>query len=718
MGLRAFYVMLSHLPLALTVYLTVFVFSHACPSRWRPCPVSLFFCSSQTTRLLTQVRGHSVPSVIDQYARSFSKNAAYALRGNAGAMRQLELSTLSALKPDDDKSDVLLAEGPAGSGKTRLGFEVLRRLEEPAGDLQQHLTTADGSRTVAVGLFIDFSNGFALDKDVDSSNMDANLAVRLAARYLGLSMSEVQNLNGGTLLGMTTAKVLNAVVDGVLDRAGSSSAVPSINGVLLVVHLDEYQMYLGALMKRKKVSVRTGLKPPTVSRSRVMQCFKEMLSAINNWARDPASSARVPVSFLPVVSGTPVTGLDLKVTDKLTEVPFRPHRLDKDDATALVADVIDPDNSHIDHKDVAELLESQEARIAMADVDYRPRFLVVFGHVIRSVVTKTPTGTPVIPDWGVVVSRVLRRVPLSRKALRCETLALFVLSQTWVHRDVLSIGKSISGVYTVLEAAVRSGEVEIDFVDDNHFVLRVPLAQMRRWPVAHVFPPCLFSLVSSSWQDVEFALAYCLRARLAPRLRSTTLTMREVFTGALGAPLLPTLELAVGDVRGVYVQSFQLFTKKTELNGEPLVVLARRAHGAGGEEQVDVRASVMLTCPGAKAVDLYCAIPLMREQGGHAYVVVQTKKTNSASTVALSDVHKWYDTVSTLTKRWWQGGNEVIYLFFTNKRLSSDTRRLMNSQFFLDRPGLCVTSFDEIGEVIPSLLRTRFITAEQEKRSS
>lgn len=105
-----------------------------------------------------------------------------------------------------------------------------------------------------MGLFIDLGNGFALDKDVDSSNMDSSIAVRLAARYLGLTMSEVQDLNGGTLNGLTTARVLNAIVDGVLDRAGSSSAVPSINVVLLSVHLDEYQMYLGALTRRHEVS--------------------------------------------------------------------------------------------------------------------------------------------------------------------------------------------------------------------------------------------------------------------------------------------------------------------------------------------------------------------------------------------------------------------------------------------------------------------------------
>ncbi|KAK1858953.1 hypothetical protein I4F81_001552 [Pyropia yezoensis] len=44
-----------------------------------------------TANLLNRVRSCSVPSVISQYARPFSENALYTLRGNAAAMRQLEL---------------------------------------------------------------------------------------------------------------------------------------------------------------------------------------------------------------------------------------------------------------------------------------------------------------------------------------------------------------------------------------------------------------------------------------------------------------------------------------------------------------------------------------------------------------------------------------------------------------------------------------------------
>lgn len=457
--------------------------------------------------------------------------------------------------------------------------------------------------------------------------MDSNIAVRLAARYLGLTMSEVQDLNGGTLNGLTTARVLDAIVDGVLDHAGSSSAVPSINGVLLSVHLDEYQMYLGALTRRHKVSTKTGLKLPTFSKKKVMVCFKGMLSAINNWARDPASSSGVRVSFLPVVSGTPVTGLDFAVTDKLTEIPFRPDRLDKDDAAALVADVVlNGAKSHVDRNGIVRLLVGEEACIAMADVDYRPRFLVVLGDAIRSSVNKAPAGTTIIPDWAVVISKVLRRVPLSRKACRCETLAYFVLSQTRVHRDVLTVGGSKVKVesYHVLESGVRFGEVETEAVDEMHFVLSVPLLQIRRWRVAHVFPPSLFSLVSSSWQEVEFALAYCLRARLAPGLRPTALNMRDVFTGARGGSLLPDLHLDLGnEVRGVFVQSFQLFTKKAALlEKKAFHVLASRSHGTDDVEEVDLRRSVVLTCAGTMAVDMYCAVPLKRKRGGHAYIIV------------------------------------------------------------------------------------------------
>lgn len=635
-------------------------------------------------------------------------------------MTQIELSTSSALVPKDDKSDVLLAEGPAGAGKTRLGFEVLRRLAEPDGALQELLTAADGSRTVAVGLYIDFNNEFALNHDVDSINMDENMAVRLAARYLCVSMSEVRTLNGGTLNGLSTSKVLSAIVNGVLDRAASTSSMPSPpNGVLLAVHLDEYQAYLEALTKRKRVSAKTISMLPRFRKEAVMECFKEMLSAINNWAREPANSVRARVSFLPVVSGTPVTGLELKVTDKLTEVPFRPDRLDNEDAVALVADVICADKRGINRKKVLKLLASQEARMSMADVDFRPRFLVTWGTTVKGLVTKARSGSPIVLDWAVASSEVFRRVPGSRSTKACEVLALLVLSQTHVPRNVLYGGRALSTAFKILASAVQSGEVEASLVNDRHVVVRVPLVQLRRWPVAHVFPPSLFGLLSSPWQDAEFALAYCLRARLTPELRSTPLTVQGVFSGARGASAVPDLELVLHRPRGVYVQTSQLFSmRESPFPGQPFHVTARRAHGVGDVEAVDVRENVILTCAGSKAVDLYTVVPFSREEGGHLYVIVQTKKTDNAITVSLSDIQKWYDTVFTLTKKWRRDGNEVMYMFFTNKRLTDEAKAMMDQQFFLERPGLCVTSFDELDEVIPSLMRTRFVTAEQERRFS
>lgn len=674
---------------------------------------------TKTVDVLDLVRCASAPPVISQYATTFSETL-FALRGNAAAMKQLELSTSSALVPRDDKSDVLLAEGPAGAGKTRLGFEVLRRLEQPEGALHDILTTSDGSRTVAVGLFLDFNNGLGLNNDIDCSSMDKNMAVRLAARYLGVSMSEVQKLNGGTLDGLSTAKVLSAIADGVVDRASSSTSMPPLVGVLFVVHLDEYQVYLQALTKRKKASAMTGLMPPTFGKTQVMQCFKEMLSAVNNWARDPKNSKRARMSFLPVVSGTPVTGLEFKVTDKLTEVPFRPGRLNQDDAGALVADVICAVNSGIHRKDVVQLLGGQEARIFMSDVDFRPRFLVVMGTSIKSLVRRTRAVSPIVLDWAVVTNEVLRRVPASRKTKASIALALFVLSQTRVPRDVLSGGKNLSAAYRSLASAVQSGEVEVDLVDDNCFVARVPLMQLRRWPVAHVFPPSLFGLLSSPWKDVEFAFAYCLRARLSPGLRSSSLTIRDIFTGVRGASLLPDfkLDLETDSERNVYVQSSQLFTNMASRLTKRYQLQASRAHGGGNIEPVDVRESIILTCPGTMAIDIYCAIPLAGKDSGHVYVIAQTKKTDNAVTVSLAAIEKWYGIVSTLTKEWQCGGNEVVYVFFTNKRLADETKAAMDVQFFLDRPGLCVTSYDELDQVIPSLMRTRFVTAEQEKRAS
>lgn len=47
-------------------------------------------------------------------------------------------------------------------------------------------------------------------------------------------------------------------------------------------------------------------------------------------------------------------------------------------------------------------------------------------------------------------------------------------------------------------------------------------------------------------------------------------------------------------------------------------------------------------------------------------------------------------------------GNEVISVFSTNQLLTNETTEMMGMPFFLERPGVCVTSYDKLDQVIPS----------------
>lgn len=669
----------------------------------------------QVSELVQLVENAAVPDILLQYPSVFQLHASYDLLASSAGIQQGIQSTLRALNPPDDKFDIIVISGAVGAGKTRLGFEMLRLLGDPFGAELAAFKAVAEERFLAVTLFIDLNNGMAYDDDIDTRNMDQNMAVRLAARVLDRDMNSLKDaMKWRSLRGLSTAAVLDAIVTGALrqadDHTEDGELAKPVQVVVLVLHLDEYQFYMRSLLDSN------------LSRAVVRRRFKKMLSCISNYARTTRRSDGVRVTILPVLSGTPLTGLELLSSDKLVEVPIQPGTLSAEDAATLVADVITkPTNLRHLRGKVKEVLQNQvEARIALADMDCRPRYLVSLGVFMRKQLKKSAkTATAVeFLDWHAASTEVVNTLLGVRVAevSRYETLVRLVLSQAPVRR-FLAPHDGMSDAEKIVYEAAADGLVGVQRLGGDYDRVVIPLVQLRKWGLSDVIPARLINTAAFTWRDAEVVLAYCIKALLEPELRSLPLTLRSMFPGALGAQLLPDSELIIDRERKVYQEIKQYISQSSPAPAKELRV---RAFGerltTSTAADVNLRDGVFLTCGGNLAVDVRATVPMRLEGGnlGDCHLVAQSKHTTVDDAVSVGDITRWYEEARAALAAWKSDKDHVLYVFFTNKRLSKSAMEDLSTDFFLAHPSLCVISADQLGAVIPACLTTRVLLSPPE----
>lgn len=651
------------------------------------------------------------PDARAQYSCRFLANAGFELRGSDDVVDAIDACVLQNLAPTGEKSNVLVVNGPSGSGKTRVGFEALCRSTGLSGDLLRALEQKADCTVLTIPLFINLNNDFSYLDGVDGDNMDQNLGVRLAVRALRVSAARVRRDNGRSLDGLETAEVLTAIAMGALRRASQAAASPP--GVLLLaLHLDEYQFYLQRLIMWRRYS-----------EERARLCFKDMLSAANNWVLSAGHVVGVELVFFPVVTGTPVAGLPLDLTSKLSQSLISPGRLLMKSSAELLADDVLTDGaerSPLRPGVVEALLASHQARNALGDTDFLPRHVVNLGKEALKVLKVLPPaadGAALLSgiDWALAMGPlVMATLPL-RRVENASTLAQLALSQVPVQLD-----RTPFPFKRDVTNAVVAGVVKLDPVGDDFYVVRVPLTQLRRWGLASILPAQLLSQTLCTWEQVELIVGYCLTAALQPGLRSSPLIVHNLFPGALGCDELRPRELILEEPCSLYVEETQFITRGRPVVQKRMAVQARKEFEMVYDE-VMLTDGVFLACRGNMAVDIRSSLPMRRraERRGMLHVFVQTKQTGTSRRVSDGDVDAWYQSATRATANWATDDDQVLYVYFSNKKLTDDgVVALHSKQFFKARPGLVVVTLDELSCVVPPFLLTRFTTAAQVQRQS
>lgn len=652
-----------------------------------------------------------LPDLSAQYASQQLHGQQFELRGSDGVVQTLQTCALHNLAPAAGRSTVLVVSGPAGSGKTRVGFEALCRSSGLHGDLLHKLEQSAGCSVLTIPLFIDFNNGFKYVHSVDVDNMDLNLGVRLAARALRVSVAAVKSDNGGSSEGLEVAEVLTAIAKSALRQASGAAASPP-GVIVLALHLDEYQFYVQRLMMSRGHS-----------EEEARLCFKDMLSAVNIWICSASAAVGAKLVFFPVVTGTPVAGLELLLTDKLREVDLSPGRLELQSASALFSDVVSAPArlSHLKETVTDASRNTSEARNALGDTDFRPRFVVTLGEAVRDqLLGMADAGrepSPFHADWAAAVHAVVATIDRPTKPWCVEVLAQLALARVPVCLFPPPT-REPSLAERVVQEASSVGSAELDAVQGNFRVVRVPLVQLRRWGLTVVLPARLLSQTVCTWQQVEQILGYCLTAALQPGLWSSPPSTRDLFPRALGSDHLPSQELILDKRRSLYVEETQFISSRTRIARKQMSVRARIESGTVVDD-VMLTDGVFLTCPGSVAVDIRFSVATRLPGGrnGTLHVFVQTKHTATVRRIGESAIDEWYRSVNAATKQWRGRKDRVLFVYFSNKAVTDDgAAALGRRRFFEDRPDLLVITLDQLSYVLPDFLMTRILTTEQQSR--
>eukprot|EP00170_Pyropia_yezoensis_P005476 contig_22205_g5490 len=210
---------------------------------------------------------------------------------------------------------------------------------------------------------------------------------------------------------------------------------------------------LGMYMQR--LMTRSGY-----SEEQVRLCFKDMMGAANNWVSSASVAVGSKLVFFPVVTGTPVAGLKLLLTDKLSQVAVTPDRLLLVESAELIADVLTahPERSPLRPGVLEALLGSDQARNALGDTDFLPRHIVNLGNEALKVFPPATDGAAMASgiDWALAMGPVVLSTVPEDEVRNASTLALLALSQAPVDLD----GTSLPFAQDVTAAAV-SGVVKL-----------------------------------------------------------------------------------------------------------------------------------------------------------------------------------------------------------------------------------------------------------------
>lgn len=618
-------------------------------------------------------------------------------------------STFSSTK----KPRLLVASGPAGCGKTRMGYEALSIVAEQIAGRAR--AAGSEAATFFVPLLVDLGNGCGFSSSIDGgSSASECFGARLLARLLTLSIEQVHQQNGGSLTGLTVGRVLEAITS----RAARHAADGAHAELVICLHIDEYQTFKD---KAKLAS---------------HDFVKEMLSTVANYVKDVELHERLgaKVSFVPVVTGTPYRGLDILWTEWLQPVELPVPTLDHREALDMVVDIFSREpafaNMRVDVRN--ELESSTEAEQVLMSSGFRPRLVEELAEDVRDQAAADLEllgirGAMRAINWQSAADGLRTSIPKPSEptgATRVAQAALLQIPVRFVHET----GSVLSAVERDVQYAESRGEIELVDVTDEATVparqspasfrlVRMPFMQLLMWGGKGILPPAVYEVGRFRWADMqqELYVAHLLAARLAhwtdeiqslPDVMSVSL--EDLFPGALGSAAMRAVKCVPGGRCEVYREpNHGMFLANRKARPEKVLDVIARRYKTEKYAQHRLTDGVFLTAERNFLVDVRLLVPLAGTEDANVYLFGQAKQTQVDRALSVGFFDQFMKDGRAATQKWATGGDRVIFFVVTNRPLTKGVKKCIQSgRFFSLYPDLLLISKNEIVSLLlPDLLR-------------
>jgi hypothetical protein len=654
---------------------------------------------------LDQLAGCVVKPAIEQYGKYLGR-ADVTLRDRQQALRVLAGAVVRSVEATaDNPRHLVVFAGPSGSGKTRAGYEGSAMWDHAAGRAALEealkgkpqevadklcglsaLDTASGANVLT--LYIDLNNGLQYDPEIDLKSADVRLGARLAANALGWALGELVHVPQEQLL---VAKVLSAILRGHLERR-TSSAPP----LLLVVHVDEWQLYMQKVVEKQKVDV-----------SEVVGDIKSMFSALNSFAFNPPEDLRGMFVLLPILSGTPVLGgVQLSLTERMKRIngPLPP--LSDGEALELAVELFG--KAGFGEAAVRSMLASVAARVGLSDTGFMPRMLVQLCDAATCSARKKDPHTLRNIKWADCAWQLSAELREDAKRIP-EAVVLLAMSGEAVEMTTVEGVPVTASTAAAVRRADEAGIVRLEEVglQPGRFVVRLPFVLLRL-RCTREFPEDLMRPLAAddrwTWDEFERLYAHFTAVRLNALLqlagdRLAVMTLRDVIKGARGPDALLAQKVRLRGTRQVHWEEAQFMPRKSDQPEKVGRVRAAPAQDASSVE-VDLRAGIFLAKAGNSLFDMRYTLEGATDAQAAVHVFVQDRHTGTDTTkVNTKEISDWYSEADNATKKWRAGTTDnVALLYFTNRKLTDPDA--LNEAFFRSRPRLLVVTSAELGDAL------------------
>ena len=554
----------------------------------------------------------------------------------------------------------LIAAGHVRSGKTRMGTETPRLIEQAC---QQNENLSALSILKPVYLKMDFLNGCRFDKSFDTRGISASVALGARLMYAFHGTPPDMEDTGYSLKRITHDQAFYYIISRMLRDKGSESIVP------LVCHFDEHGDFTNQIDNSAE----------NEDESAGRDHFIEMLRLIGSTAT--ASDSRLRelhgrFFIVPIATGTSKKEANIGGVSKYGVKQLPLPALSFENSIQLAQEFFSISAEKACSTRIENELKKLSFRIGLADTGGLPGLVGMlcagglvstgaYSEHLHDKVVQYTGGVDWSTRWPALVSVCLAR-PLVK-----ETTVVVSDSK------VTANGKTITDTYTISDAR-DSGTI---LFDNNE--IGVSASLLRRLNTDknnQFFNPLLLKHISNdvdwTWQDFKKAHALYLGAVMAALIKTEKDFFKKVTLMNLLRHAQPTKNAHLARTL-VLPSSFDgINLSKVEKQSIPKANTGKRKRHHGVD--LDLKDAVLLAADGTPIIDAHLNLTLSnavddaRNDAVALFIQYKHKKLNSKTKVKVSEMNaavKLLELRLNVSK--WEGG-EWLFLWVSNREVEMD----------------------------------------------